>query len=92
MSLFQSIQWNLGTFIKLHANYGIVPYLILAIIITHYQNSLLKKDKKCSDQLWLTIPKMIILVLGLFSVIAGMYLTGWADSLIEAGYGEVLEE
>lgn len=85
MSLFQSAQWNLGTFIKLNANYGVIPYLILAILITHYQNSLLNKDKQCQDHLWLTIPKMLLLVLALFSVIAGMYLTGWADSLIEAG-------
>lgn len=88
MSLFQSAQWNLGTFIKINANYGVVTYLILAIIITHYQNSLLNKDKQCNDHLWLTIPKMLILLLGLFSAVSALYLTGWADSLIEAGIGE----
>ena len=88
MSLFQSAQWNLGTFIKMNANYGVVTYLILAIIITHYQNSLLNEDKQCSDHLWLTIPKMLILILGLFSAVSALYLTGWADSLIEAGIGE----
>ena len=85
MSLFQSAQWNLGTFIKINANYGVITYLILAIIITHYQNSILNKDKQCSDHLWLTIPKMILLLLGLFSAVSALYLTGWADSLIEAG-------
>ena len=85
MSLFQSAQWNLGTFIKLNADYGVIPYLILAILITHYQNSLLNKDKQCSDYLWITMPNMILLLLALFYVIDGMYLLGWADSLIEAG-------
>jgi len=88
MSLFQSAQWNLGTFIKINANYGVITYLILAIIITHYQNSLLNEDKKCDDYLWITIPKMFILLLGLFSALSALYLTGWADSLIESGIGE----
>jgi hypothetical protein len=85
MSLFESAQWNLGKFIKLNAEYGVLTYLIIAIIITYYQNSMLKKDRLCSDYLWINTPQMIILLLGLFSAISALYLTGWADSLIEAG-------
>jgi hypothetical protein len=92
MSLFESAQWNLGKFIRLNADYGVLTYLILAIIITHYQNSSLKKDKQCAEYLWLTLPNMIVLVLALFSAISALYLTGWADSLIEAGSGSRMDE
>jgi len=85
MSLFESAQWNLGKFIKLNAEYGVITYSILAIILTYYQNSLLNKDRLCADYLWINIPKMVILSLGLFSAISALYLTGFADSLIEAG-------
>lgn len=85
MSLFQSIQWNIGSFINFNAKYGVITYLILAIIITHYQNSILDKDKKCSDHLWLTYPKIILLILGLFSAVSALYLTGFANRLINNG-------
>jgi hypothetical protein len=35
---------------------------------------------------------MIVLVLALFSAISALYLTGWADSLIEAGSGSRMDE
>ena len=92
MSLFESAQWNLGKFIRLNADFGVITYLILAIIITHYQNSQLQKDKKCTDYLWLTFPNMIVLLLALFSAISALFLTGWADSLIESGSGSRIDE
>jgi hypothetical protein len=88
MSLFESIKWNLGTFINFSASYGVITYLIFSIILTYYQNSLLKKDKQCANYLWINIPQMIALVLALFSAISALYLTDWADSLIESGSGE----
>jgi hypothetical protein len=83
MSLIDSAKYTLGSLIKLHIDYGVITYTLIALLATYLQHTNLQKDKECYNYQWVNTPIMILLFLILFSAFAAMLLPDVVQSLID---------
>ena len=83
MNFIDSAKYTLGSLIKLHIDYGVILYTLIALVASYMQHTTLQKDKECYNYQWVNTPIMILLSLILFSAFAAMLLPDVAQSLID---------